>query len=868
MKKYINKALYAIFALIMCFSFVFAGCTPNDNKAVSKFIITKLPDKMEYNVGELFDPTGMELAVQYADGTTAKVTEGYTWDVTEELEEDDDEIIIEYHGRKKILEIEVNVVVPTELSISKEPDKKTYYVGERFDKTGMELLATYEDETTRTITSGFKVSPSGKLKIKDTKVKITYNKKSIEYPITVVNAPLTAISVETPPAKTTYTEGEYFDITGMVIKGTYADGTTAQITDYNYSPKTALTADVNKITITKGDFSVEQPITVNEAAKALFVTTMPTKVSYAVGDTFDATGMVVSYKESGGQLNALSASEYTLSGTEDLQIGSYVTVTLNSDSSVKVKVPIMVSHEVDVVDSMIEGGQYTDYHAKLSRDAVNGDFAGNFVKGATVTYTVNSASAGKAGITIRAASSYVTEYSSASKATWYYPIKVADVRVNTVFDVYVNGIKVPISDDVLLRGGETTDPNGDVYLLANWSYVKLENVDFVEDENTVQLVFLEQIYKNASVTVDGETSERVYSSPYIDTILVNFGECATHAVGSEYFSNDTNHWQVCQNCKDNVNVSEHVFNQQVADAKYLASAATCTELAKYYYSCVCGAKGSKTFTSGSLASHDYESKAEGSRHFEKCKVCGDTRNETSAHTYTEVVTEENGVQKISYVCACGDKYTKQSDVSVNLTSANLAGNNSIAWATGNYAYRTTAECKNSGSATVQQALEKSTNGDYITSLYGGSRIEVPVSVESDTTGTVVVKASSGWIQAVDWGNSASRTGDMQFNLVFKAYVRHSDGTTTEIVISDDVILKGATGNYTIMANWQYVSFSNVALKEGDTFVLESLTPKTADGKYVYWDGETAPKAVADASCGDGNTQSSATVDTISFYFDD
>ena len=69
-----------------------------------------------------------------------------------------------------------------------------------------------------------------------------------------------------------------------------------------------------------------------------------------------------------------------------------------------------------------------------------------------------------------------------------------------------------------------------------------------------------------------------------------------------------------------------------------------------------------------------------------------------------------------------------------------------------------------------------------------------------------------------------------------------------------------------MANWQYVTFANIALKAGDIFVLESLTPKTEDGKYMYWDGETQPKYVADNSIADGNTQSSPTLDTIAVYY--
>ena len=42
----------------------------------------------------------------------------------------------------------------------------------------------------------------------------------------------------------------------------------------------------------------------------------------------------------------------------------------------------------------------------------------------------------------------------------------------------------------------------------------------------------------------------------------------------------------------------HKFTAEIAAEKYLATAATCTEKAKYYYSCSCGEKGTQTFTYG------------------------------------------------------------------------------------------------------------------------------------------------------------------------------------------------------------------------------------------------------------------------------
>ncbi len=51
----------------------------------------------------------------------------------------------------------------------------------------------------------------------------------------------------------------------------------------------------------------------------------------------------------------------------------------------------------------------------------------------------------------------------------------------------------------------------------------------------------------------------------------------------------------------------HSFTQEVAEADYLASEATCTEKAQYYYSCTCGEKGTATFGYGDLADHPFGS---------------------------------------------------------------------------------------------------------------------------------------------------------------------------------------------------------------------------------------------------------------------
>ena len=79
-------------------------------------------------------------------------------------------------------------------------------------------------------------------------------------------------------------------------------------------------------------------------------------------------------------------------------------------------------------------------------------------------------------------------------------------------------------------------------------------------------------------------------------------------------------------------VHRHVYDQQVTSDRYLASAATCTEAATYYYSCVCGEKGTETFAYGAALGHgetelkdarEASCTAEGYTGDRVCKVCGE-----------------------------------------------------------------------------------------------------------------------------------------------------------------------------------------------------------------------------------------------------
>ncbi len=52
---------------------------------------------------------------------------------------------------------------------------------------------------------------------------------------------------------------------------------------------------------------------------------------------------------------------------------------------------------------------------------------------------------------------------------------------------------------------------------------------------------------------------------------------------------------------------EHAFDKQVTSENFISKEATCFEVAEYFYSCSCGAKGEKTFEYGEPLGHDWSS---------------------------------------------------------------------------------------------------------------------------------------------------------------------------------------------------------------------------------------------------------------------
>ena len=124
-----------------------------------------------------------------------------------------------------------------------------------------------------------------------------------------------SISVKTNPSKTTYEHDDTINLAGGVLKVTYDDNSTEDIsmTDSNVkiTKPTTGKADVNNQTITisyKGKTTTLK-LNVTDPVKSLAVATPMSKVEYNHGETFDFTGLALkATKKSGATINLTPSS--------------------------------------------------------------------------------------------------------------------------------------------------------------------------------------------------------------------------------------------------------------------------------------------------------------------------------------------------------------------------------------------------------------------------------------------------------------------------------------------------------------------------------------------------------------------------------
>ncbi len=299
--------------------------------------ITVKPTKLTYIEGEPIDPTGMVVTAYYNNNTSKIVTDYAVSGST--ANPGTSTITITYGGKTATFNVTVETKQLTSIAVTTKPTKFTYLEGESFDKTGMVVTAYYSNGTSEIITdyavSGYDSNPGTYT------ITITHGGKTATFNVTVDAKRLTSIAVTTKPNKLTYFEGENFDATGLVVTAYYNNNSSEVINNYTISGYDS-TIGKKDIAVTYNGrvyyFSVEViPIEI----KFIKVTTEPSKLTYVVGEDFDATGMVVTAYYNNGASEVIT--DYTISSDPFSVVGTYmITITYRDKTDILIATVIPV----------------------------------------------------------------------------------------------------------------------------------------------------------------------------------------------------------------------------------------------------------------------------------------------------------------------------------------------------------------------------------------------------------------------------------------------------------------------------------------------------------------------------------------------
>ena len=225
------------------------------------------------------------------------------------------------------------------------------------------------------------------------------------------------------------------------------------------------------------------------------------------------------------------------------------------------------------------------------------------------------------------------------------------------------------------------------------------------------------------------------------------------------------HRAVCEVCGTEYGgFVSHVYNRQVVTDRYLATAATCTAPATYYYSCGCGAKGTATFVYGEALGH---TAGEAVRENEiaatctedgsydeviYCTVCGEelSRNavivDALGHTAGEAVreneiaatcTEDGSYDEVIYCAVCGEE---------------LSRNTVIVEAFGHLDEDKDGSCESCGGAMSELQVTITISGGTIEGMQDSS-----ILIDKDTQITVIADVAEEGKEFKGWSIDGGKT---------------------------------------------------------------------------------------------------------------
>ena len=269
MKKiFILSLALLLLAVLVCA----VGCDKGgDENDIYAIYVSKAPDKVNYYAGESLDITGCEITVRtrthgdYVVSVTPAMVSGFSSALGNHT------LTITYvvggQSFKTTQVISVISRMAVSAVITTPPTKTTFVEGEKIDLSGLIAEVTFSDQTIADRHFGAFTLNKSIAELGMEEVELKLDKVTLKVAIQVVPKVISYLKATVLPSKTDYTEGEYFDPTGLEVYAFYNDDSRGYFVEYEVvGENVPLVATQKSVTVRdkySKDLSLEIPITVH-----------------------------------------------------------------------------------------------------------------------------------------------------------------------------------------------------------------------------------------------------------------------------------------------------------------------------------------------------------------------------------------------------------------------------------------------------------------------------------------------------------------------------------------------------------------------------------------------------------------------------
>lgn len=323
--------------------------------SLSKLTVT-VPQDAVYYEGQSFTTEGLKVSAEYSDGfVNGDYVEYEIPAATEPLAPNAEGFAtLSVIADGKTAEFTIPVISVTSFIVSlREGGKADLYYGDVFDPATVSICAVYADNTeldvSEDVTWEFpEVISAG------SEIKATYSGKDVaSLPVSVRIGTLDTVM---EPTKTTYSAGETFDPTGMIVAVIYDDKTraTLDLDKLEIDAPSPLTEGDSFVNVRYYGLELKVPIKVKSDNPIIRIDIYdaPDQLKYVSGQTFNAEGLIiVAYFENSDMPQILDLNSLEFSPSLDTPLTSVntkIAITLRISDTVKytVEQPIEVENKI------------------------------------------------------------------------------------------------------------------------------------------------------------------------------------------------------------------------------------------------------------------------------------------------------------------------------------------------------------------------------------------------------------------------------------------------------------------------------------------------------------------------------------------